>query len=142
MIDPFCHTSSIDVAVPAEIAFDIMADGVRQGEWALGSWRRREVEPGLFVGTSLFDGKETWVRIHADRARLAIDYEVGRSRDGLSFRNAARVVPGALLGRAPQSSVVTLMTWRTAAQSDQAWQQVAVTHETEMFLIKGLLERR
>jgi hypothetical protein len=142
MLDPFCHTSSIAVAVPAEAAFAIMADGMRQGEWALGSWHRQEIEPGLFRGTSLFDGKETWVRIHADRARLTIDYNVGRSRDGLSFRNAARVLPGALLGRDPQSAIVTLMTWRIAAQSEEAWQQICVTHETEMFLIRELLERR
>jgi hypothetical protein len=142
MIDPYCHTSSIDVAIDAEATFAIMADGAKQGEWAFGSWNRREVEPGLFVGASLFDGKETWVRIHADKERLTIEYEVGRSRDSLRFRNAARVLRGEALDHAPQSSIVTLMTWRLASQSEAAWQQVCVTHETEMFLIKGLLERR
>src|SRR6185369_604676 len=34
MIDPFCHTSSIAVAVPAEAAFKIMADGIAHGRWA------------------------------------------------------------------------------------------------------------
>jgi hypothetical protein len=142
MIDPHCHTSSIAVAVDAETTFAIMGEGVRQGEWAFGSWDRREVEPGLFVGTSLFDGKETWVRIRADKARLTIDYEVGRTRDGLRFRNAARVIRGEALDHAPPSSIVTLLTWRLASQSDAAWEQICVTHETEMFLIKGLLERQ
>ena len=141
MIDPHCHTSSILVAVEAEEAFAIMAEGVRQGEWAFGSWDRREVEPGLYVGTSLFDGKETWVRIHADKKRLTIDYEVARNRDGLRFRNAARVIRGDALDHPPPSAVVTLLSWRLAAQSEAAWQQLCVTHETEMFLIKGLLER-
>jgi hypothetical protein len=141
MIDPFCHTSSIAVAVPAEAAFKIMADGLEQGRWAWGSWQRREVEPGLFVGTSLFDGKETWVRLHADPKRLMVDYDVGRTRDKMQFRNAARVLPGALLGRDPGTCVVTLMSWRLAAQSEDAWQQTCTVHEAEMYLIRGLLER-
>jgi hypothetical protein len=141
MIDPFCHTSSIAVAVPSEAAFKIMADGLEQGRWAWGSWQRREAEPGLFVGTSIFDGKETWVRLHADFKRLTVDYDVGRTPDKMQFRNAARVLPGALLGRDPASCVVTLMSWRLAAQSEDAWQQTCTVHETEMYLIRGLLER-
>ena len=141
MIDPHCHTSSIAVAVPAEVAFKIMSDGVEQGRWAWGSWQRREAEPGLFVGTSLFDNKETWVRLHIDRARLTVDYDVGRSKDAMQFRNAARVLPGALLGRDPNSCVVTLMSWRLASQTDAAWEQTGTVHEAEMFLIRGILER-
>lgn len=141
MIDAFCHTSSIAVAVPAATAFAIMADGIAQGRWAWGSWDRREVEPGLFAGTSLFDGKDTFVRLHADRARLTVDYDVGRTPDKMQFRNAARVLPGALLGRDPGSCVVTLMSWRLAAQSDDAWNQTCTVHEAEMYLIRGLLER-
>ena len=141
MIDALCHTSSIAVAVPPETAFKIMADGIEQGRWAWGSWQRREVEPGLFVGTSLFDNKETWVRLNVDRARLTVDYDVGRTRDKMQFRNAARVLPGALLGRDPASAVVTLMSWRLAGQSDDAWQQTCTVHEAEMYLIRGILER-
>ena len=141
MIDAYCHTSSIEVAVPAEVAFEIMCDGVKQGQWAWGSASRREIEPGLYVGTSVFDGKETWVRIYADHKRLTVDYDVGRTRDALSFRNASRVVPGAVLGRDPNTCIVTLLSWRSAAQTDQAWQQTCTVHEAEMYLIRGLLER-
>lgn len=141
MIDPHCHTSSIEVAVPAATAFGIMADGIRQGQWAWGSFDRREVEPGLFAGTSVFDGKETLVRLHADPARLTVDYEVGRSRETMQFRNHARVLPGALLGRGADRCVVTLMSWRLASQTDAAWEQAGTIHEAEMFLIRGLLER-
>ena len=141
MIDPHCHTSSIAVAVPPEAAFKIMSDGLDQGRWAWGSWQRREIEPGLFVGTSLFDGKETYVRLHADRARLTVDYEVGRSKDAIQFRNAARVIPGAVLGHDAKSCVVTLMSWRLASQSDAAWLQLGTVHEAEMYLIRGILER-
>ncbi|MCW5774284.1 MAG: hypothetical protein KIT16_21760 [Rhodospirillaceae bacterium] len=141
MIDPFCHTSSIHVRVPAETAFRIMSDGVAQGRWAWGSFDRREVEPGLFVGTSVFDGKETFVRLVADPAKLTVDYEVGRSKDTMQFRNHSRVLPGALLGLDPKSCVVSLMSWRLASQSEAAWQQAGTVHEAEMYLIRGLLER-
>ena len=90
---------------------------------------------------SLFDGKETWVRLHVDAARLTVDYDVGRTREKMQFRNAARVLPGALLGRDAASAVVTLMSWRLAGQSDDAWQQTCTVHEAEMYLIRGLLER-
>ena len=142
MIDPHCHTSSIAVAVPADAAFGIMSNGVEQGRWAWGSFDRREVEPGLFVGTSVFDGKQTYVRIHADSTLLLVDYEVGRTKENMQFRNSARVLPGALLGHDPGSCVVTLMSWRLASQNDAAWQQLGTVHEAEMYLIRGLLERQ
>jgi hypothetical protein len=118
-----------------------MADGIKQGLWALGSWKRREVEKGLFVGTSLFDGGETWVRIWADRERMLVDYFVGRSSEALLPRNSARIVPGPVTKRDECSCLVTLMTWRLADMTDFAWEQLSVTHETELFIIKGLLER-
>ena len=34
MQDPFCHSSSVLVERRAEIAFDIMSDGIQQGGWA------------------------------------------------------------------------------------------------------------
>ena len=141
MRDPHCHTSSIAVARPAEMVFDIMADGMKQGKWAWGSFDRHEIEPGLFVGRSVFDSKDTFVRLHVDRTRLIVDYEVGRSREQMQFRNMSRVIPGDLLGLGPDQAVVTLITWRLASQSDAAWEQFGCIHEAEMFLIKGLLER-
>ena len=52
MKDPHCHSSSILVERPAQVAFEIMSDGLLQGQWAWGSANRSEVEPGLFKGTS------------------------------------------------------------------------------------------
>lgn len=141
MQDPHCHSSSVAVDRPAEVAFEIMSDGIKQGRWAWGSLDRREIEPGLFVGTSTFTGKETFVRLLVDREKLQVDYEVGPSRDAMQFRNMSRVIPGALLKHDPQSCVVTLLTWRLATQSDAQWEQHSTIHEAEMFLIKGLLER-
>jgi hypothetical protein len=140
MIDAYCHSSSILVKADAQRAFQLMADGVRQGRWALGSWQRREVGPDLFVGVSIFTGAETWVRIHADPEKLTIDYDVGASEAALRLRNAARVFDGPSLGHEPGTALVTLFTWRLATQSDDAWAQISSTHETEMFLIRALLE--
>jgi len=142
MQDPHCHTSSIEVAVPAATAFEIMSDGVRQGEWAWGSFNRKEVEPGIFSGTSVFDGGETLVRLKVNRENFTVDYEVGRTKDKMVFRNHARVLPGPLVGRDANSCIVSLMSWRLASHTQQQWDQLGTVHEAEMFLIKGLLERK
>ncbi|MDO9526247.1 MAG: hypothetical protein Q7J57_12070 [Gemmobacter sp.] len=141
MQDRHCHTSSITVNCPAEAAFVLMSDGIRQGEWAWGSFDRREVQPGLFVGTSVFTGKETYVRLHADPARLQVDYDVGAAPDAMQFRNMSRVIPGDLLKIGADKCVVSLLTWRLATQTDADWEQLSTIHEAEMFLIRGLLER-
>ena len=141
MIDPHCHSSSIMVERPAAVAFELMSDGLKQGQWAWGSLNRTEVEPGLFVGASTFTGKQTFVRLHVDRRRFQVDYEVGAAKDALQFRNMSRVIPGELLRMGPDRCVVTLLTWRLETQTDAEWVQFGTIHEAEMFLIKGILER-
>jgi len=140
VIDAHCHSSSILVRSDAARAFRLMADGGRQGRWALGSLRRRQVDAHTFVGESAFSGLPVWVRLHVDAARLSVDYEVAGSEAGLRFRNAARVFDGPTLGHPQGTAVVTLFTWRLADQDDDAWAQIGSTHETEMFLIRALLE--
>jgi hypothetical protein len=102
---------------------------------------RREVEPGIFHGQSVFTGKGLYVRLNADRKRLLVDYEVGPSREAMGFRHMSRVIPGPTLEMSADTCVVTLLTWRLATQSDAEWIQLSTIHEAEMFLIKGLLER-
>lgn len=139
MTDPFCHTGCILVNTPADAAFEIMADGLRQGEWA--SSRKTRIGDNLFVGLSALDGKESFVRIDADpQARIA-DYETGRAREELRFRNSARVIPGPSLGYRPDSSLVVLTAWRLKTAPEHAWQRTCVTHEAEMYRIKDILER-
>ncbi|AME28374.1 hypothetical protein AXG89_31790 (plasmid) [Burkholderia sp. PAMC 26561] len=140
VIDAYCHSSSVLVHAEARRAFLLMADGERQGRWALGSWQRRTVGPQTFVGESAFTGAETWVRIQADPVAMTIDYEVGSQEAALRFRNAARVFDGPTLGHPEGTAIVTLFTWRLATESDDAWAQIGSTHETEMFLIRALLE--
>ena len=139
--DPHCHSSSVMVARPAATAFALMADGVEQGRWAWGSFERTEVSPGLFKGRSVFTGKDTYVRLHVDRPRFVVDYEVGSAPDTMQFRNMSRVIPGGLLKIGDEKCVVTLVTWRLATQSDAEWEQFCCIHEAEMLLIRGLLER-
>ena len=134
-----CHGASAEVAVPATVAMAYMCDGLSLGEWSLGCWDTRRVEDGLYVGKSLFDGGETWVRIVAED--LAITYHVGWDRDHLVPRIMVLVVPGPATDRAPDHCVVTMLTWRGRDASDERWHRVAVTHETEILLIKARLER-
>ncbi len=107
----------------------------------LGQLRPQGDRAGPLHGTLGLHGKQTYVRLHADKARLTVDYEVGGSPDAMQFRNMSRVIPGATLRMAPDSCVITLLTWRLATQSDAEWTQFGTIHEAEMFLIKGLLER-
>ena len=92
------HGSTVVVAVPAETAFAYLSDGLRQSEWALGSWHRERIGEQLFRGTSLFDGSEAFIRISADESLLLVDYAVGPSLEQMPRVNSARVVPGPLLG--------------------------------------------
>jgi hypothetical protein len=140
MSDGLFHASTIVVAVPAETAFAYLSDGLKQSEWALGSWQREQIGDDLFRGTSLFDGRETLVRISADAAALLVDYAVGPSLDRMPRVNSARIVPGPLLGHPEDHCVVTLMKWRTAGQSDETWARGCVTFDTEIHMIKGRLE--
>jgi len=105
MIDQHCHSSSILVTASPEAAFEIMADPLKQGQWAWGSLNRREVEPGIFVGTSVFDGKETWVRLHPNRANLTIDYETGAAARlfASATPRGSFPVPCSIMANGPQS---------------------------------------
>jgi hypothetical protein len=139
-VDPLCHSASVEVNVPAEDAFAYMSDGIRQGEWTLGSWNRRALGDNLFVGTSLFDGRETYVRIEPHPDLLLVNYHVGPAPDGLRPINSARIVPGPSLGRRAGTCVVTLQRWRAADETEEQWVQRGQAFNTEVFMIKGRLE--
>lgn len=134
------HAATALVAVPAAAAFAYLSDGLKQSDWALGSWRREQLGDGLFRGTSLFDGGETYVRLEADPECLLIDYWVGADPAQLLRVNSARVVPGPAVGRPDGTCLVTLMKWRTPSQTDEEWARACVTFDTEIHMIKGRLE--
>jgi hypothetical protein len=136
-----CHHATVAVAAPAERALGFMADGLKLGSWAMGCWNTRAAGPDLFVGRSLFDGSEGYVRIVVERALLNVDYHVGPAPDRLAHMNTARVIPGGALGRDSASCLVTLLAWRPAAMDDATWRRIKITHEAEMLLIQSWLDR-
>lgn len=142
--DPYCHSASIDVAAPAAAAFAFMADGLKQGRWAFGSWDREALEGGVFAGTSLFSGARTYVRIRADRDHLMVHYDVGGAPDAgeLMPRIVARIVPGPVLSMGENECVVSLIAWRTREMSDRRWHQLQVSHETQVLIIKHQIESK
>ncbi|MCW2954324.1 MAG: hypothetical protein JWQ48_3494 [Conexibacter sp.] len=139
-LHPPAHCASVEVAVPARAAFDFMADGLKQTHWALGSWNRRELDDGVFVGTSRFTFEELYVRLEAHPELLLVDYHGGSDPDDLHWIVQARIVPGDQLGIGEQRSLVTLTTWRHATASDAEWDLTYHLWHTEVALIKGRLE--
>lgn len=135
------HASAAEVAVPAEQAFAYLADGMKQTDWALGSWNREQIGVDLFRGTSLFTGAPVYVRVTPQPELLQVDYEVGVSSDAMMRANSARVIPGEALGRDPTTCVVTLLKWRLPDQDDDAWEHACATFDTEIKMIQGRLER-
>ena len=139
--DPYCHTSTIAIRCSAGKAFDYLADGVKMGDWTLGSQQRQALGNGLFSGVSIFDGRTLYVRLHPDRERLMIYCDVGGDPEQLQPRNLLRIVPGPVVGDGADICLVTLMSWRSVGASDPDWIKLCSSHETEMFIIKDRLER-
>ena len=138
--DQYCHTSTIEVRCSAAKALAYLSDGIKQGDWTLGSLDRKEIEDGLFAGTSLFDLGRMYIRIRVDRENFMIYYDVGRDPEKLQPRNIVRVVPGSVVGHDDDICLVSLMTWRVDGTPEAGWLQTCLSHETEMFIIKARLE--
>ena len=134
------HEVSVEVAVPAERALAYLGDGMNQGQWALGSWDRREAGGGLYAGRSLFDNSELFIRLTTDEQRLLVVYEVGTERDDLAPLVWARVVPGPVLGLGDDRCVITLVIWRAEGVDDDRWELLGHTFPTEVQMIRGRLE--
>jgi hypothetical protein len=134
------HEASIEIAVPAAAAFSYIASGMKQGEWALGSWNRREAADGIFLGNSLFDGSELAIRLTAHPELMLVVYDTGTSADDLRPLVWGRVLPGPVLGLADDHCVLTLTIWRAAGMSEGDWELMSHTFPTELRMIKGRLE--
>lgn len=94
------NSASVLVNVPADVAFEFLADGMNQSYWALGSLDRRRLSEDVYAGTSMFDGTEEFIRIHANRELRLVDYYVGASEDDLHHAVESRVILGPELGHA------------------------------------------
>jgi hypothetical protein len=129
---PWSWCASVIVAVPAQVAFRFMANGQKQSNWAMFSWNRRHVSGELFVGTSLFDDKELYVKLVAREELSLVDY---------SWQVEARVIPGDAIGLGQNNSLINMTTWRTAQTDVVEWELMSHVWQTEIHLIKGLIER-
>lgn len=138
--DPHCHTCSCEVESAAEDAFSYMSDGIKQGEWTFGSWNRRKIKGNLFVGTSMFDNKDTYIKIETDPERFMVFYYLGSDPENLVARNMVRVVPANVVAGDVTKCLVTLIAWRSAFMSDLRWKQLCVSHESQIFIIKARIE--
>ena len=98
--DANAHSASIAVDVPADVAYAFLADGMNQSYWALGSLERRDLGDNLYVGTSMFDGKELYVRLRPNAELRLVDYFLGADPEQLVHLVESRVIPGEELGRA------------------------------------------
>ena len=113
--DANAHSASIGVNVPADVAYAFLADGMNQSYWALGSMERRDLGDNLYVGTSMFNGKELYVRLRPNAELRLVDYFLGADPETCVHLVESRVVPGEELGRAAGTCVVTNTHWRPEA---------------------------
>lgn len=136
----WCHAASILCAVSPLRALEFLGDGKALGRWALGSMQTQEVLPGLFRGTSMFDGSSSLIRPVTDTRLMQVDYLVGDDPQRLSPRIVARVVPHGPTPDAP-SCIVSLIAWRSAAMDDGRWARLVACHDAEVHLIRAHLEQ-
>jgi len=134
------HMATARVRSPFETVYGYLADPLKLGLWSLGCFDTRATEAeGVFVGTSLYDGSQAWIKIAADKSRGLIDFHVG-TPDHLVPRISARIVPGAHLELPLHHCVVSLIAWRSAGMSDERWERLCAAHEAEIGLIKAQIE--
>ena len=137
-----CHSVSVEVAVSAQVAFEYLADPHMVGRWALGCFNTLPTDvPGLYQGTSLFDGTKAWFRIDSDPTRLIIDYMVGDADHQLP-RISTRIVPGSNYGQDADHCIVTMDAWRPVDMTDNRWQRLCAAHDAEILLLQGQLTGR
>lgn len=143
VVDPNAICASIEVAVPAETAFEFMADGMKQDHWALGSMGRENLGDGLYRGKSSFDGTDLYIQIESDPELLLVDYATGPSAAELTPNVEARIRRGSWLGleAGEGACVVTLTIWREPGMEDEDWEFHWHLWRTEIRLIKGAIER-
>jgi hypothetical protein len=98
-------------------------------------------KPGLYQGISLFDGTKAWFRIDSDPGHLIIDYHVGDADRQLP-RISTRIVPGPNYGWDAGHCIITMNAWRPVGMTEDRWQGLCATHETEILMIQAQLMRR
>jgi hypothetical protein len=136
LTDSVCHTASVAIPGKPEALFNYVADGVRLGEWAFGSWNTKESGDGIFSGKSLFDGKDTYIRVVPYLPMLQVDFEVGSTPRDLLPRITARILPPTAVEVSEGSCLLSIISWRVSGFSDQRWRMLCSAHEAEVFRLR------
>ncbi|MCP4316252.1 MAG: hypothetical protein GY789_09600 [Hyphomicrobiales bacterium] len=137
------HITSVEIERPAQLVFEFVSSPVNLDRWTFGTWSIEISDDGLVHGTSLFDGSSVYVRVDPDPQRMIVDYHIAGTEDGpLIPRIMARVNPGDHIGIPDDHSVLSLMTWRSADSDDFAWHRLTTIHETEILLVKSIIEQQ
>lgn len=135
------YSVTAEINVPWEKAYEYLETPLNLGKWALGSWETQVTdEKDLFYGTSIFDGELTYFRIKANKEFRLLDFFVG-ARGALQPRISARIIPGASYGQGDSFCLVTIDAWRDLGMNDDRWHQLCMCHETEITLLKALIEK-
>lgn len=141
LTDDYCYTATVLVKASADHAMKFLKDPIKVGEWAFGSWQPiKELDDGIFQGTSLYDGGSTVYKLNVYEKFYQIDYEVGYLGGELVPWIVARITPGKVVGQDPDSCLLSMIAWRNAEWSDEDWKLVGATHEAEVFRIRYLVE--
>ena len=136
------YSVTIEVNVSANAAFEYLREPLNLGKWALGCWDTQATdEPGLYKGTSLFDQQTTFFKFQINEELGLIDSHLG-DKDALKPRISIRVIAGEVYGNLPTFCLVTIDAWRDAGMDDARWRQLCMCHETEILLVKALIERK
>jgi uncharacterized protein YndB with AHSA1/START domain len=137
------HIASVEIERPAAEVFEFIATPTNLDKWTFGTWQIEIDTDGLVRGTSLFDGETVYVRPDPDPRRMMVDYHLSKTSTGpMVPRILARVVPGDQLGKPADHCVLSLVTWRSAEHDDFTWHKLTTVHETEILLVKSILEQK
>ena len=138
--DGHAHICSVAVGRPASAALAFLADPEKLSSWAIGMGATTVHPDGTIEGTFPETKQPIWARIDADHGRATLHYRLGPDPDSLVPRIMVRVVPGSVLGRSPESCVVSMIAWRQDAMDDARWQALKAGHEAEVLEVKRLVE--
>jgi hypothetical protein len=135
------HSTTIEVNASCEEVFDYLKDPFNLGKWAFGCWEAKATEEeGLYMGTSLFSTEDVYFKIVTEEKLYLLDFHLGKPTS-LIPSISLRVIPGSYYRRNDSFSLVKLDAWRDFEMDDARWHQLCACHETEILVIKSLIER-
>ncbi len=133
-------TASVTIERSAEAVFKFMSDPNKMDLWSFGTWRISVDDDGLVHGRSIFDGSTACVRIESNAQNRLIDYWVGANAENLAPRIFVRITPGEVTGPSTLNCILSMVSFRTEAMSDDRWHRLVTAHALEVQLIKSVLE--